>query len=83
MASSPPLPEATKSARSKGSRANASYLGQRSEIHEAPEYPQAEAVEYVVRVVYPPAGLRHEEALGLPHAVPVHGEVLAGLLSSR
>jgi hypothetical protein len=43
----PPLPYAT---------------GECHEIHKPSDYPQAEIVQYLVRVVYPPAGLCDLEA---------------------
>src|SRR5918998_3305308 len=64
----PPLPHAT---------------GERRKVHEPPDHAQAEAVQHLVRVVHPPTSLCDEEPLRLPHAVPIYGEDLAGLLLLR
>src|SRR5215207_11240859 len=62
-------------------RPSLSHLtGECRKVHEPPDYSQAETVQHLVRVVYPPAGLCDEETPGLPCAVPIHSEGLAGVL---
>src|SRR5215203_1474333 len=62
--------------------APASAAGQGGDVDQASQDPEAEAVYDVVGIFYIAAGFGHEEAAGLPHAVPVDGEGLAGLIWS-
>src|SRR5918993_4554596 len=55
-------------------------IGECRKVHEPPDYSQAETVQHLVRVVYPPTGLCDEEAPGLPWSVPIHGVDLAEIL---
>jgi hypothetical protein len=62
-------------------RPSLSYLtGECRKVHEPPDYSQAETVQHLVRVVYPPTGLCDEESPSLLCAVPINGEGLAGIL---
>src|SRR5918994_1926018 len=57
--------------------APARAAGQGGDVDQASHDPEAEAVYDVVGIFYFAAGSGHEEAAGLPHAVPVDGEGLA------
>src|ERR687898_833702 len=50
-------------------------------VDQASQDPEAEAVQHVVGIVDPPARTCHEASSGLPHAVAVNGEYLAGYIS--
>src|ERR687898_2401267 len=50
-------------------------------VDQASQDPEAEAVQHVVGIVDPPTRTCHEAPSGLPHAVAVNGEYLAGCIS--
>src|SRR5215218_5447333 len=61
--------------------ASASAPGEGRKVDQASQDPEAEAVQNVVGIVNLPARSGHEEPPGLPNAVAVHGEGLAGCIS--
>src|SRR5215208_4047062 len=60
----------------------ASAPGEGRKVDQASQDPEAEAVQHIVGIVDPPARTCHEEPHSLPNAVAVHGEGLAGGISS-
>src|SRR5215211_5644829 len=58
--------------------ASAGAPGEGCEVDQAPQDPEAEAVQHVVGIIDPPTRPGHEEPPGLPLSITIDGEDLAG-----